>query len=143
MNSTRLKITRTYKDKCTLGDLDVFDERGGIKAKLKCIELPWLNNAVRKSCIPEGVYDVIKHSSPKYGVCFWVLNVSGRSEILIHVGNYVEKNGKIGDTLGCILPGLSFADINYDGVTDVVSSRAALNKLLELLPDRFKLQITK
>lgn len=47
-----------------------------------------------------------------------------------------------GDILGCILPGLALADINKDGIIDVASSKDAMKKLLALLPDKFKLEIS-
>ena len=101
----------------------------------KILELPWLDNVRRKSCIPEGEYRVVAHKSPKFGACFWVRDVPGRSEILIHPANYTRQ------LLGCLAPGLDFGDIDGDGVIDVKSSRKAMDKLLTTLPREFTLQI--
>ena len=101
----------------------------------KILELPWLDNVRRKSCIPEGEYRVMAHQSPKFGACFWVRDVPGRSEILIHPANYTRQ------LLGCLAPGLDFGDIDGDGVIDVKSSRKAMDNLLTTLPREFTLQI--
>lgn len=119
-------LTRKSKtDKQTLGQLDVGD--------FSCftLELPDLNNdgiegnEVRSSCIPEGIYKVKRHNSPKFGRTFWIQDVPGRSAILIHPGNYYYH------TLGCVLVGLDQKDVNKDGLIDNVSSKAAMEKLLE------------
>ena len=122
----RAKLTRISKtDKQTLGQLDVGD------LSIFTLELPDLNNdgipnnEVRKSCIPEGIYPVVRHTSPKFGKTFWVKNVPGRSAILIHPGNYYYH------TLGCILVGKDQRDVNEDGLIDNVSSKKAMEKLLE------------
>ncbi len=101
----------------------------------KILELPWLDNVRRKSCIPEGEYRVMAHQSPKFGACFWVRDVPGRSEILIHPANYTRQ------LLGCLAPGLDFGDIDGDGVIDVKSSRKAMEKLLLTLPREFTLVV--
>lgn len=99
------------------------------------LELPWKNNEHKISCIPKGIYDVEKRYSEKYGWHFHVLNVPDRDMILVHVGNYFS------DIKGCILPGKGLADINGDGKLDVTASRPALNALLKIMPDKFKLEI--
>jgi hypothetical protein len=82
------------------------------------LELPWRDNRRNVSCIPSGRYGLSRSFSSRHGSVFLLHGVPGRSEILIHTGNYV------GDTEGCILPGL---DINAVGV---VYSRVALRRLL-------------
>ena len=118
-------LTRIFKDeKQTLGQLDVGD------LSVFTLELPDLNNdgivgnEVRKSCIPDGTYRVTRHSSPKFGRCFWIRDVPGRSAILIHPGNYHHH------TLGCILVGMDQKDLNSDGLIDNVSSKKAMDLLL-------------
>lgn len=101
----------------------------------KTLELPDLNNERRKSCIPEGIYTVIKHTSPNFGPCFWVQNVPNRDEILIHPANYKS------DLLGCIGVGESHIDINGDGLKDIANSKKTLEKLLKVLPNTFQLVI--
>jgi hypothetical protein len=68
-----------------------------------------------------------------------IQSVPGRSEILIHPGNYVS--GSVVDSQGCILPGLYFTDINADGGIDVAESRRAMDLLMFALPDNFDLFI--
>lgn len=123
MKATLYRISKT--DKQTLGELQVGD------VSVFTLELPDLNNdgivgnEVRKSCIPEGTYRVTRHTSPKFGKTFWVRDVPGRSAILIHPGNYYYH------TLGCILVGIDQKDINKDGLIDNVSSKKAMEILLE------------
>lgn len=45
------------------------------------------------------------------------------------------------DTRGCILIGKRFSDINSDGNLDVAESRAALELLLKIVPNNFKIVI--
>lgn len=103
------------------------------------IELPDLDNECKISCIPERKYKVDKITSPKFGMCFYLNDVPGRTGILIHKGNYAS--GKQVDTLGCILPGLLYSDINNDSFTDIAGSTDALKKLLSILPSTFELTI--
>ena len=91
------------------------------------MELPWIDNKRRISCIPEGQYKAVKHVSPKFGDCLWIKDVPNRSEILVHKGNYNK------DTLGCILLGAKLKDINKDGLKDVTSSENTIRTLLKLI----------
>jgi hypothetical protein len=101
----------------------------------RTLELGWHGNEQKVSCIPNGTYEVIKRNSPKYGDHFHVLNVPNRDYILIHHGNYHT------DILGCILVGIGHADINGDGLRDVINSKVAMAQLNRALPDKFKLTI--
>lgn len=121
----QLELCRVWKGKNqTLGEMTVGD--------FKCysLELPDLNNdgiennEVRKSCIPDGTYRVERYISAKFGECFWVKNVPGRSAILIHAGTHKDH------TLGCILPGTEQKDITGDGLLDNIGSKLALKGLL-------------
>jgi hypothetical protein len=98
-----------------------------IIASFKTLELPWRNNDRRVSRIPAGNYKAIKHTSPRFGQTLWILDVPNRSEILIHRGNFNR------DTLGCILVGTEFRDIDKDGQIDVINSVSAMNELLSLI----------
>ncbi len=93
-------------------------------ATFPSLELPWKNNQTSVSCIPAGTYSMIKHTSPKFGPCYWIQNVPGRSEILVHPANFVRQ------LRGCIAPGLTHADIDGDGNIDVTNSKVAMQKLL-------------
>ncbi len=125
----------SYGEKQTLGNLFVLNKNKEIQFDCKTLELPWLNNKVRESCIPEGNYWVQKRWSPRFKNHFHITDVNGRTFILIHPGNYHSQ------ILGCVLVGDDFKDINNDGLLDMVNSRKTLNKLLDMMPNRFKLKI--
>lgn len=116
------------REKQTDGELFVYDDDGELVLHLFTLELPDKNNERRVSCIPEGVYSMKKHRSPKFKNSFWIQDVPGRSEILIHAGNYHHQ------ILGCVLVGTGRRDINGDGLPDVLSSRKAVQKLYDVLP---------
>ena len=132
----QILITRIRQDDTTqtLGHLIVYD---GVKKIFECntLELPWKENKNRISCIPDGAYWVEKYNSVKFGSVFLFNNVKGRSMIEMHTGNYHT------DILGCILAGAGLSDINQDGYLDVYSSRRTMEKLLELMPDKFTVKI--
>ena len=132
-------ISRTYQKNETISTLMVME---GERPMYKCksIELPDRGNQHNTSCIPEGIYDCEKYDRPEgKGMAFHVLNVPNRDSILIHSGNYAS--GSHVDTLGCILPGKAFQDINNDGNLDVIESKETMRELLEILPEKFKLYI--
>lgn len=124
-------------DNQTTGYFFVLNENSHIIYKCYCLELPDLDNATSISRIPEGTYDVKKRNSPKYGDHFHILDVPGRSFILIHHGNYYT------DIRGCILVGQELEDINNDGLLDVTQSKFTMRKLNQILPDEFKITIKK
>jgi hypothetical protein len=62
----------------------------------------WRDNKKGMSCIPPGIYQVVRTKTPKHGETFIITHVSNRDAILIHSGN-TEK-----DTEGCILLGMEF-----------------------------------
>lgn len=97
------------------------------------LEDPWNDNQRRISCIPEGEYDCIPHSTNKYPKVWEVTKVPNRTAILIHAGNTTD------DTEGCILVGKQFGQVN--GKYGIINSGIALNHLREILPSTFKLKI--
>ena len=118
------RLTRmTYSDKCIIGKLDIYD--GPLKVfSCKTLERPWVQNVTRKSCVPAGTYPVVLEYSPHFDRELNELKlVPGRSEVKIHVANYVRQ------LEGCIAVGLSIGDINADGVPDLKSSGVALDRL--------------
>ena len=121
-------LSREYNNLQTLGRLVLF-EGSKIILQLYTLELPDLGNQQNISCIPEGKYEVHRIYSPKFGKCFHVQDVPGRSEILIHKGNYNK------DTHGCILIGMGHADINDDGTIDVIESTHAMEKLQSVITE--------
>lgn len=122
----------------TRGKARLLDDNGSCVYVCKSLELPWKNNIRQKSCIPLGVYKVIPRVTKRFGKHFEVLNVPGRDKILFHVFNYIQKPVQ---SLGCIAVGLDFKDMNKDKIPDITNSRIALDKLVELCPNGFTLEI--
>jgi len=101
------------------------------------LEPPWKDNQHGISCIPAGTYECKRYLSPKHGYdVFEVLNVPGRSNIEIHVGNTPV------DTEGCILVGTEFGKVDGEGA--IVHSKTAFHALMQYLDgrDTFTLTIT-
>lgn len=99
------------------------------------LELPWQDNEVGKSCIPERWYTAELYQSKKFGECY-SLEVAGRTGILFHVGNTYR------DTTGCILVGESFK-LNEEGGVSIARSKIAMDTMLELLNKQsFNLHVT-
>jgi hypothetical protein len=73
-------------------------------------------------------YEAHQYSSPRFGATLWLKDVRGRSEILVHAGNFLS------DTAGCILVGDELTDLDGDSVTDVVQSQDTLDELLSRAP---------
>jgi len=114
----------------------MFTMIGIVIHQFSTLELPWKDNQRNISRIPNGIYDVVKRNSKKFGDHFHVLNVPNRSYILLHSGNFYI------DIRGCTLVGEGLKDINKDGLVDVISSRDEMKTLNLILPTKFKLHIT-
>lgn len=128
----------SYGEMQTLGSLFLLSDNDTILSKYHTLELPNKDNRRRVSCIPEGEYIAVKHSSPKYSECFWIQDVPNRSEILIHKGNFYF------DILGCILIGSDLRDLNKDGLQDVVSSSKSVRELFNMVKqDKIEIKIVK
>lgn len=133
-----LLLTRLEDDgNCTIGKLALPDGR-----VFWTIERPWMDNAIGKSCVPAGSYDLVPHASPKFGRTWAlvsrqlrVVHQPGdipegstniwRSAILIHVGNWAK------DLRGCIAPGLGHRRRSKYG--QMVTNSAKAMKELRLL----------
>lgn len=138
-NEISVILKRFYENgKETLGYLYVLDDKKLIGA-FNTLELPDLCNKSNVSCIPTGVYSCHKREATANINYRHVLidNVPYRSGICIHVANYYTQ------IRGCIVVGDSFSDINNDGILDITNSRTSFNRLMDLLPDKFKLHIIK
>lgn len=98
------------------------------------MELPWDGNMPSVSCIPVGLYRCQRHNSLDHPRTWQLMDVPGRTGILIHNGNTVE------DSLGCIIVGMTAGEL--DGEPAVLSSVPALDMLRGVLPDNFFLQIS-
>jgi len=129
----RVVIERVYLPTETLGSWYINDEM-----ICKTLELPWKNNERGMSCIPEGFYDVIREAESAHHKYphFRILNVPDRDGILVHKITYVSG------LKGCIGTG-EFKDLNGDNVPDIINSGINLQKLYDLLPDKFEIQIRK
>ena len=92
------------------------------------IELPWLGNQRRISCIPEGEYLLQLRYSPKFKWHFLLLEVPGRDLILIHPANDAKL-----ELLGCIAP-----VTKHTGIGKGSASRKALEKLKTLTKKAFE-----
>ncbi len=101
------------------------------------LERPWMNNLVGHSCIPAGIYTCRRVTSPKFGNTFQVMDVPGRTEILLHKGNLAS------DSHGCILLGERFA--YFDGVPGVAGSAVGFGEFMTVLGDisAFELEIVE
>ena len=146
MDNLRILLARQFKEsQQTRGTLYVMDMDSpigpynpawsSILFQCKTLELPWRFNEPNISCIPRGIHLVEKRWSERHRDHF-IIEVEGRTYILIHPGNYYYE------ILGCILVGESFGDMDGDGVIDVKNARKTLNKMLDILPDKFHLEIT-
>ena len=118
-----LVLNRTYHTGGTNGTLT-------INNSFQCytIELPWVDNLPRRSCIPEGRYELKKRYSPKFKDHLLVQGVPGRSLVLLHPANDALKELK-----GCIAPVSSL-----DGAGKGSNSRKAYKKLLQLVYEALK-----
>ncbi|MDA8596299.1 DUF5675 family protein [Flavobacteriaceae bacterium] len=87
-------IKRDYHKEGTNGTLFLNHQFFGFS-----IELPWKENQVNISCIPEGIYELERRVSNKFGQHLIIPNVPGRRLILIHPANYALK-----ELEGCIAP---------------------------------------
>lgn len=119
----------------TLGELVLRDQEGKVLFECVTVELPWLENARRISCIPKGKYKVITRVSQKYSKHLHVLDVPNRDFILIHEANFVYQ------LKGCIGVGATFKDINRDGTLDITSSKVTKAKILEFIDGPVQLTV--
>jgi hypothetical protein len=95
---------------------------------LTSLELPWRQNKRDISCIPHGIYLCKRHESKDNA--FRVLDVPGRSGILIEIGNHYHESK------GCIFIGTGFMSNISDGkTTGIASSTPALTLLDAVLGD--------
>ena len=101
----------------------------------RTLERPWQENEQNVSCIPCSTYKVVPYSSDKYPHAFEVLEVEGRTAILIHAGNYISH------TQGCILVGKEWVFMGDPNQLAVASSKTTLRNLIELYPSGFQLEI--
>jgi hypothetical protein len=118
-----LLLSRTYFPDGTNGKLDC-------EGRFVCytIELPWLDNAKRVSCIPEGEYFLRKRYSKKFRWHIEVADVENRSFILFHPANNAQK-----ELNGCIAPvtKLSGAGLGLESRQAFIKLKSLVYKSLE------------
>jgi hypothetical protein len=159
--AVKLVLIRFQRDdKQTLGKLFVIDDTGENLYECVTLELTWKDNQRNISCIPysgyveiddwenpaggwidqvkfkvPSFYKVKKRYSNKHKNHLHILDVPGRTWILVHPGNFYTH------IKGCILLGEIMSYINEDNYYDVGDSRKALNNILSILPDESRLYI--
>lgn len=89
-----LELIRTYYP---TGTNAVICHQGKIVSH--SIELPWRDNLVNRSCIPEGRYQLIKRYSERWEWHIEIMGVKDRSFILFH-----PANNALRELRGCIAP---------------------------------------
>ena len=105
------------------------------------LELPWVDTNgdglgdPQKSCITPGEYECVWHTSPKYGPCYEVTGVVGRTHILIHPANWSHQ------LLGCIALGKGRGVLN--GKPAITQSRDAIKEFHNHMAQQpFTLQVS-
>lgn len=128
-----ITIHRTYHAEGTNGLLTM-----GANSEPLCytIELPWRNNELNRSCIPEGTYVLKRRYSPKFRWHLEVKDVPGRSYILIHPANHAARELK-----GCIAPVLLLTGPGT-GEQSQQAFDMLIGKLLQALQSRETILLT-
>lgn len=130
MNTYALLLRHAENDVETFGSLFFHVSPNEIVFQCLTLELPWRDNEPFKSCIPDtpgmDSYSLRLRYSRSHKRHLSVSGVSGRTNILIHPGNFFK------DTTGCILVGDMYRDIDGDGHMDIINSRTTLDKALRV-----------
>jgi hypothetical protein len=87
------------------------------------IELPWRENLRNVSCIPDGKYKLAKRYTEERGMHLEVMDVPGRTGILIH-----PANESLRELRGCIAPVTTLI-----GAGRGIHSRKATTKLEDIV----------
>lgn len=130
-------LQRIWDDKVTFYEFKGWWEH----PKIYFIAPPWKNNEDDISCIPQGLYNVTRGNTEHHIDVFKILNVPGRTDILIHPGNYASNvivSGKVHcDSKGCFLPGF-----DYDKKSLMVKKSVdAMNYLRDNIHENFAMEI--
>lgn len=136
-------ITRKYDKNQTYGTLVA--RRGNKVFTCKTLELKWNNNMRNASCIPEGVYTAAYTYWPaKKRYNYLLAGIPGRSGVFIHSGNYAFKKTGKADITGCILLGVSYNDLNGDGVLDITTTVVTIDAFQKFMnKEPFELVVKK
>lgn len=100
------ELTRYHTDDTGTEGVFVVPDLGFVSHTL---ELPWRDNRPNISCIPVGTYICKQVVSPRFGTCYQVMDVEGRTHVLHHAGNLAgdKAMGYKSHVAGCILHGLA------------------------------------
>ena len=112
------------------------------RLRILTAESPWRDNAFGFSCIPPGRYYCRLCESETREKHCQVLNMPGRTRILIHAGHWCgdESRGYRSDVRGSILPAMAVGELV--GQMAALDSRAALAHLVHAAPYGLTLEIT-
>ncbi len=106
------------------------------------LEPPWVDNQPYKSCIPNGEYLCKRINSPKFGDTFEITDVTGRTHIVFHKGNYGRYSlHQTSDTQGCVLVGEQFAAFTPHKAA-LAASRAGFLEFMDRLKDTDEFNLT-
>jgi len=94
--------------------------------RLVTLEDAWRDNETNISCIPEGIYKILRVKSQRFGDTYTVEGVEGRSLIRFHWGNTIE------DTEGCILVGMKYGETE---MPSIAQSQLGFKKFMEIMED--------
>lgn len=120
----------------------LFESEQGTVGALKINKIPFCVtlepadrlNAISISSIPAQQYDVHRTVSPKYGDCFEVAAVPGRTNILFHPGNTKDN------TEGCILLAQHWGKLG--GELAVLNSGSTYRKFMAMMETKTFLHLT-
>ena len=113
-----LRLEREYLPDGTNGTLCLYGE-----PICRTIELPWRDNRRNLSCIPEGRYRLQWSRTRRFKHALRLMNVPGRSGILIHAANDAET-----ELRGCIAP-----VTKHTGGGSGIHSRVALERVADVV----------
>lgn len=135
MNKATLQ--RIWDDKVTLWEFKGWWNH----PKIYFIAPAWKNNENDISCIPQGLYNVTRGNTEHHIDVFKILNVPGRTDILIHSGNYASPV-LIDDMVHLDSKGCFLAGFDYDKKTPMIKQSVnAMNYLRENIHDNFSLEV--
>lgn len=119
----------------TTGVLRVGDPE--IQFECVTLELTYKDNKPMVSAIPPGTYHcMLAFQSDLNEYHYELQNVTGRTGIFIHEGNYYTNSN------GCIILGATLADINADGQLDTTNSKVTVAQFEALMDKKpFMLEI--
>ena len=89
-----VELARTYYPEWTKGLIKINDI-----ILTQSLELPWLENQRNISCIPEGIYPLVRRQSSRFRDHLLIEDVPDRDLILLHPANDASE-----ELEGCIAP---------------------------------------